>query len=314
MRRRYQGASWAAFMMLLSACSGLGTQTLATVNGQPIEQSQLYEYMLKRYGSRSLLNLITAAVIEQAAQKAQLTVSDAEIDAAIAKKRRSIDLTAIETGVDFERMLFLEKKTLPLFRETERTLLLLTKLVAAEAAVTEEEVQKYYQEHLTEFRLAEAMRVSYIRMDDREQLTEVRQAIIAGTQTFDEAARMYSNDPLTKDAGGKLDRWLRRGNTPFLQTAFTLLKDGDISDIVPFPYLGYYLIRRDQYVRDFQLDYADVKDDLRLLLENEKKQRLAMVKQQELLRAADIQFLIQWPEGSFMPPKPEEATETTPNP
>lgn len=279
---------------------------VAMVNGKPIEQETLYEYMLKRYGSRSLVNLISAEVIRQAAEKQGIQVTEAEIDASIAAKRRTFDITAIETGADFDTVLFSQGDTLQTFRESERTLLLLKRLVAKDVSITDEAVQAYYQARVSEFKIREGMKVSYIRMDNREQLSEVRQSIVAGEQTFEEAARQYSNDPLTKDAGGRLDRWLGRGNTPFLQAAYSLLNDGDYSEIVAFPGLGYYLIRRDQYVRDYQLDFDDVKGEIRELLETEATQRLAAAKQQELMRTAKIEFLLQWPEGSFMPPKSSE--------
>jgi len=300
----------AAGGLLMALYAVAAAEPLATVNGQPVEQQTLYEYMLKRYGSRSLLNLITAEAIRQAAAKQGLAVTDAEVDASIARKRESIDRTAVETGADFEVMLFSQGETLPMFRESERTLLLLKKIVAKDVTVTDEEVREYYQKHTGDFKLREAMKVSYLRMDDGEKIAELRKNIVAGNVTFEAAAKEYSNDPYTKDAGGKFDRWLGRGQTPFLQAAYSLLKDGDISDIVRFPGLGYYLIRRDQYARDLQLDFDAVKDELRSIIENDRTQRLAAAKQQELLKAAKIKFLLQWPEGSFMPPKPD--TETTP--
>ncbi len=293
--------------LLLVVGAPLLAEPVATVNGQPVDQQALYEYMLKRYGSRSLLNLIAAEAIRQEAAKQGLTVTDADVDAEIQRKREAIDTTAIESGVDFDMMLFSQGDTLPLFRDSERTLILLKRLIAKDVSVPDERVQEYYRTHLADFKIREGMKVSFIRMDDRDQMSEVRQSIIAGELTFEAAAKQYSNDPYTKDAGGKVDRWLPRGDTPFVQAAYSLLNDGDVSDIVPFPNLGYYLIRRNQYVRDLQLDFDEVKDDIREVLVTQVTQGLAAAKQRELMKAAGIKFVLQWPEGSFMPPKPEDA-------
>jgi foldase protein PrsA len=298
-------AATTAVWCVLAACAC--AEPAATVNGRPVDQQVLFEYMLKRHGSRSLLNLVAAEAIKQAAEKQGVKVTDADVDAAIAKKRETFDRTAIETGVDFEMVLFSQGDTLTTFRESERTLLLLKGLVAKDVKTTDEAVQEYYRTHLGEFKLREAMKVSLIRMDDLEKTTEVRKAIIAGEITFEAAAKQYSNDPYTKDSGGKVDRWIGRGNTPFLQAAYSLLNDKDTSDIVPFPGLGYYLVRRDQYVRDYQLDFDEVKDDIRELLGTQMIQNLAAAKQRELMKAADIKFQLTWPEGSFLPPKPAEA-------
>ncbi|MBM3497520.1 MAG: hypothetical protein FJX74_02510 [Armatimonadetes bacterium] len=296
--------------LLLAVLGGpLVAAPVATLNGEPIDQQALYEFMLKRYGSQSLLKLMTAEAIRQEAVKRSVTVTDAEVEAEIARKRNLVNATAIETGIDFDMMLFSQGETLPLFRESELTRLRLKRLVAKEVSVPDERVQEYYRTHVAEFKIREGMKVSYLRMDDRDQMTEVRQSIIAGELTFEAAAKQYSNDPLTKDAGGKLDRWLPRGNSPFVQAAFGLLKDLDVSEIVPFPNLGYYLIRRDQYVRDLQLDFDEVKEDIREHLIAEVTQGLVGAKQRELMKAAKMDFLLQWPEGSFLPPKPEEGTE-----
>lgn len=291
---------------------------VATVNGAPIDQSDLYTYMVKRHGYRSLLNLITAEVIRQEAARQGVSVTDQEIDEAIARNRESLDRTAIETGADFEAMLSSQGQTIQMFKESERTLLLLKKMVAGQAKVTDDQVREHYQNNQDDFKLREGMRVRYIRLDDAEKATELRQSIVKGNITFEQAAKEYSTDPYTKDQGGKLDRWLSRGRTPFLQAAFSLLQNGDVSDVVAFPGLGIYLIQRDEYVRDYQLDFDEVKNDLRELLTDQVTQRLAFAKQRDLLKAADIKFLIEWPEGTWPPDAgerlsaPEEATVSAP--
>jgi parvulin-like peptidyl-prolyl isomerase len=278
-----------AALLAALAAAALLAEPVATVNGKPIDQTTLYEYMLKRYGSRSLVNLITAEVIRQAAEKQGITCTDAEIDAGIAKKRRSMDLTAVETGADFDMIMLLQGDTETILRESERTLILLKKMVAKDATLTDQRVQEYYQQHAAEFRLKEGMRVSYVRMDDKDKLSEVRQNVVAGNLTFAAAAAQFSNDTATNASGGQLDRWLRRGETAFLKAAFSLLADGDTSDIIGMPRLGYYLIRRDQYAR------------------------LAFAKQRELMKAAKAEFLLQWPDGTFAPLKsPDDAAAAAP--
>lgn len=307
-----------ACLLWIAPASPLNAEPVATVNGQPVDQADLYTYMIKRHGYRSLLNLITAEVIRQEAAKQGVTVADQEIDESIARKRKSLDITAIETGADFNAILASEGQTLQMFRESERTLLLLKKMVKSEAQVTDDQVRDHYQKNQDDFKLREGMRVSYIRVDDAEKATELRQNIINGNLALEQAAREFSTDPYTKDQGGKLDRWLARGRTPFLQAAFGLQQDNDVSDVVRFPGLGFYLIRRDKYVRDYQLDFDDVKDEIRDFLTNQVTQRLALAKQRELLKAADVKFLIEWPEGTWPPDAgerlsaPEEATVHNP--
>lgn len=302
---RTAAAATLACLFFGLALSPLAAEPVATVNGQPIEQSALYTYMVKRHGYRSLLNLVTAEVIRQEAQKQGIQVTDEEVEQGITRKRESLERTAIETGADLETMLTSQGETVGMFREGERTLLMLKKMVQGEVKVAEDQVREHYQNHQDDFKLREAMRVSYIRVDDAKQATEIRQNIINGNVAFEQAAREYSNDPHTRESGGKVDRWLARGRTPFLQAAFGLQQNGDVSDVVAFPGLGFYLIRRDDYVRDHQLDFDEIKDELRDLLTDQLTQRLAMAKQRELLKAAQVEFLIEWPEGTW-PPDAEE--------
>jgi parvulin-like peptidyl-prolyl isomerase len=145
------------------------------------------------------------------------------------------------------------------------------------------------------------MKVSFIQFETAEKASEVRQSIIAGQITFENAAKQFSTDRYTKENGGKLRDWVQRTQTPFSQAAFGLLQDGDVSDVVEYPGLGYFLIRRNSYVRNYQIDFDEVKDDLKALMIQELTQRLAAAKQDELMKAADIKIVVQWPEGSVVP-------------
>ena len=112
--------------LLLSVFSPTGTcEPVASVNGKNIDSAELYTYMVKRHGYASIVNLIAAEVIRQAAEKERITVADAEIDEAIEVNRDRLDRTAIETGADFDSMLASRGQTIEMFREGERTLLLL---------------------------------------------------------------------------------------------------------------------------------------------------------------------------------------------
>jgi len=309
-----------AIALLLSALSIGAAESVLSVNDETIDSSALYAYMVKRHGFRSLLNLLSEAVIEQEAAKKGITVTDAEIDALIQERRDELNKTAVETGVNFDSMLAGRGQTLGMFREGERSLMLIKKMVADDVDITDAKVREHYEKNQQNFRLKEAMKVSYIRLHDPdpekltallEEVRTLRQQVIAGDLNFEQAAREYSACPYTKADGGKLDRWLMRGRTPFLEAAFKLLQDGDISDPVLYPGLGFYLIRRDDYVRDYVLDFDEVSVELENVLRTEQVQQLVAAEQRKLLEAADVKWLIDWPEGSF---KPEDLSSGPPTP
>ncbi len=300
-----------AGLLLSAVAPSAVAQPIANVNGKPIDQAALYEYMLKRIGYTSLESLILVEVVRQEAEKRGIAITEKEIDDEIARKRELLDRTAVQTGMTFDVLVASSGQTPEMYRDTERTLLMLKRMVQDKVKVTDDDIRDRYQRSQSTFLLHEAMRVSFIRFDDARKATEVRQDIIAGKVKFEDAVRQYSTDPFTKDQGGKLADWLARGQTPFLKAAFALLEDGDLSDLVPWPGMGLYLIRRDRYVRDYQLDFDEVKDDLRSAMTQEATSNLMRAKQDELIKAAKIEILVQWPPGSILPPPPEQGASGT---
>jgi len=297
----------AALISLLLPAVGrpAAAEPVAKVNGKPIDQAALYELMLKRVGYTSLQALIGAEVVRQEAERRGITVSEKEIDDEIARKREGLDRAAVQTGMTFDAFVASSGQTPGMFRDNERILLLLKKMVQDKVKVTDDDVRDYYQKNQNAFKLHEAMRVSYIRFDDARKATEVRQDIVAGKIKFEDAARQYSTDPFTKDKGGRLEDWLGRGRTPFLNAVYELLQDGDYSDVIPWPGMGLYLIRRDRYVRDYQLDFDEVKNDVKDMMTQDITGNLVRARQDELMKAAKIETLVQWPPGSILPPAPE---------
>ena len=151
--KRRPAAALCGALLLAAICTSDHAEPVLSVNGQNIDSSALYEYMVKRHGYRSLLSLLTAEVIRQAAEREGITVADEEVDAAIENQREALDGTAIETGADFETMLRSRGQTLETFRESERTLLLVKKMVADEVEVTDEKISDHYNLNPDQFKL-----------------------------------------------------------------------------------------------------------------------------------------------------------------
>ena len=77
-----------------------------------------------------------------------------------------------------------------------RTELLVEKMVAAEATVSEEDVRAVYDAARERLRQPERMRISHICVKTKEEAERIRAEIVAG-KPFEEAAREYSIDPYT---------------------------------------------------------------------------------------------------------------------
>ncbi|HJN18909.1 MAG TPA: hypothetical protein QGH10_25640, partial [Armatimonadota bacterium] len=144
-----------AVLVLAMAAGAAPAEPVLSVNGQNIDSSKLYDYMVRRHGYPSLLKLLVAEAIDQAATAAGITITDEEIAAEVAARRESLDRTAIESGVDFDQMLLSRGQTVEMFSDGERTLLQLRKMVADDVNITDETLATYYQGHPDEFRLKE---------------------------------------------------------------------------------------------------------------------------------------------------------------
>jgi peptidyl-prolyl cis-trans isomerase D len=121
----------------------------------------------------------------------------------------------------------------------------------SEVAVTEEELRRYYREHLEDFQQpasAEVLLVEFSRVPGPadsaaalETARRIRGEILAGAD-FAEQARMHSGDPASAGQGGDLG-WFERGDMAAeLERVAFELAPGEISEPVLTPY-GYHIIR-----------------------------------------------------------------------
>lgn len=82
-------------------------------------------------------------------------------------------------------------------------------------------------------------------LDDyaKEKLAKIRQEIVGGSKSFEIAAGLYSDDPGSRDAGGRYDGITRNGGwaPEFIAAAFKL-QDGEISPIIKTKF-GYHIIQ-----------------------------------------------------------------------
>jgi len=290
-----------ASLLLPGALLAAPDDPAAKIGTATITEGQLVQALLRRYGYVTLSTMMAREAIAQAAAQAGLTVTDAEVEARIKEFADWKDRHAILTGETYAMYLVGQGLTKELYAEAMHYDLLLEKMVAPQVQVTDQTVAQYYTGHAQEFVVDEAMRASYIRMANLDQATKVHDQITAGQLTFDAAVTQYSEDDLTKGVGGKYDGWVRRMDNPFSMALFGLQMDADISPVVDMRPLGYYIIRRDRYVRNYTLPYEEVRDDLRKQLTDEQTANLKDAQRRQILAAVKAQVLYQFPAGAFAP-------------
>lgn len=278
-----------ALILLLgtSLCLAQDDQVMATVNGQPIMASTLETELIRRWGDIALGGLIQELAVKQAAAEAGVTVTDEEVEERADRFQRNIDMSGASTGRNFSMWLADQKMTRYAFRQWIRNELLLEKIIGDEADVTDEEMRAFWESEQERFRQPERMRVSHICVADRDEATRIRAAIIAGEQSFEEAAREHSIDPYTRDEGGAFGA-IQRGESNFQNAAFALQDDGAMSDPVRSE-KGWHIIRRDAYLPAAAPDYDEVEDQLRQQLRQQKLMVLMSQKRTEIMQGTRIE-------------------------
>jgi peptidyl-prolyl cis-trans isomerase SurA len=110
------------------------------------------------------------------------------------------------------------------------------------------------------------------KVDALNRAMEIRRRILAG-ESFQDLARLYSDDPLTKDQGGALeDAWAISELRPQFRAAIDSVDVGEISEIVNTPN-GFYLFKVLQRTQSEETSYEQIEAPLRRYLESRALER-----------------------------------------
>jgi parvulin-like peptidyl-prolyl isomerase len=191
---------------------------IAAMAEHPIPASQRDEI------ARTVLDrIIGHHLVAQAARRDRLVVSDAEVDADVARMRQEAG-----TEAEFNELLAAFRLTLDQLRRQRRLSLEVARFMEARIApsvsVRADQVDAYYRENVTEFQQPEAVRASHILVrtlpdSTPEQVQAARgraervAAQLRAGRAFDELAREVSEDRGSASGGGALG-WLARGDMP----------------------------------------------------------------------------------------------------
>ena len=113
----------------------------------------------------------------------------------------------------------------------------------ADVDITEEEIQKYYEDNSEMFKSEETASAKHILVDTLEQMQEIKTEITNG-MSFEEAAQKYSKCPSAAQ-GGSLGSFTRGRMVPEFEKAAFELEVGEISEPVKTQF-GYHLIQLDE--------------------------------------------------------------------
>ena len=165
------------------------------------------------------------------------------------------ELVGFETGnLSFDQFIDYAKQTV---RE-EFEVLTVQRLIAGQIEHTGQELIAFFEEHLSEYDIAEQVRASHILVATEELAHQLFDELSAGAD-FATLAQEHSTDTGSAPRGGDLG-WFGRGQMvePFEEAAFNT-PTGELSDIVQTQY-GYHIIWTTDYQPEEKPEYEDVAD------------------------------------------------------
>ena len=240
-----------------------GTTVVAKVGDEKITQAELYDTLVKNYGAETLENMIFDKILEAETKKVDVNITDAEIQM---EMDRIIEAYGGQEA--FDQQMTLSGTTAETLRADIVTYLKTLKILEPRIAVTDEEINTYFEDNKDYFDKSEQVEASHILVDDIATANEVKAQLDDG-KDFAELAAKYSTDESNAQNGGELG-FFGKGDMvePFEAAAFSM-KINEISDPVETEF-GYNIIkvtnRQEAQEASLETNRAEIEE----ILKNEK--------------------------------------------
>jgi foldase protein PrsA len=236
----------------------------------------------------AMSQLIQAHWTEQQAKAAGITVSNAEIDAAIARQRKIFPSQA-----KWDAYLKRTGQSASDLRARTRLMLLTEKLSAKRTAsapkVSDAQVDAYFSKHQQQFGFPERRDLQVILTKTAAQAQQAKAAIANG-MTWTGAVKRYSTDPVSKHAGGAMPSVVAGSRDPGLTSLAFHLKQGQLAGPAKGA-SGYWLVRVTKIIPAVKPQLGPYRDRIRQLLGQQalgKQLQAAAAAQQQHLRATTL--------------------------
>jgi len=251
---------------------------VAIVNGQRITRREFVNRLEQVTGEQVLSDLINEQLIEQAAKKAKITVTSAEVDAEMEKLREQI-------GPSFDSVLAQYGMTVEDLQKNMELNLLVFKVSTKDVTVSEDALMSFFEEHKSDYDQPEMVKASHILVETEEKAKEIKKKLAEGAD-FAELARSESTDPMSAAEGGDLGFFARGRMVAEFEKAAFAMSPGQTSAPVKSEY-GYHIIRVTDRKDAHEATFDDVKDDIeRTIKGNQAKSAQALAS--ELRLEADV--------------------------
>jgi parvulin-like peptidyl-prolyl isomerase len=244
-------------------------------------------------------NLVVRELVRAEMDRSGVLISQAEIDKGKADLEKGMGPGRSLTMLIAEANLPMEDLENNLRLDLFKNKVLKDQITAGLAAVTDESVKTYYDEHLAEFTQPEGRLVSHIlvrvpadateatKTDLRAKAESIRKALLEGAD-FEKLAGEVS-DCVSRSRGGALGVIPRGREAKAFEDAVYSQQIGDIGEVVESP-VGYHVIKVTGDQEKKVVPFEEVKERLTLAMKSRAQQKIAAVYIEELRNKATIKL------------------------
>lgn len=256
------------------------------INGQTVPLEQLASECVSRHGKQILKGEINRVVLSTALQARNLIVTQADIDAEVARAADSLGYIKKDGKPDVEawikNVLQEEGATLDLYvADAVWPSVALKKLVADKVQVTEDDMKKAFESNFGP--RAEVLAIVLTNQRIAEQAwAEARANLSEGT--FGDLAAKYSTEPVSRANFGKVPPIRRHSGQPNLERVAFELNPGELSGVIAVGEQFVVMFKQGLTTPIVQ-DSAEVRNELDRDI-REKKLRIEMQNELDRLLAA----------------------------
>ncbi|WP_310549996.1 peptidylprolyl isomerase [Paenibacillus glufosinatiresistens] len=260
--------------------------TVASVNGEKITEKDLYNELKKTAGEDNLKSIVQSMIserlIDQEAEKAKVTVTDADIEEEL---KKITDRLGGEEALN--NALSQSGMTLANLKEQIPSQVKLRKILTPQIKVTDEDIQNYFNENKESLGNKEEVRASHILVQTKEEADAIYKQLKDGAD-FAELAKTKSGDTGSASKGGDLGFFANDGSmvAEFANAAFKM-KVGEISEPVKSDY-GYHIIKVTDHKDAHEATLAEKKEEIRETLISDKVQEKSSTWLQDLMSKSKI--------------------------
>jgi len=227
------------------------SETVASVGKKEITREKWMTELHSRYGKEILEELVNAEVIQQTAQRYEVSISAKDVE----REYQFTKLAYSTSGIS-------ETKSEKEWKQQIRTNIMLEEILTKDVTIPESVLQQFYEANKQRFTIPESFRVSHIVTASKEDADQVIQELHEGSD-FDVLAMEKSIDEFTANQGGdlgyltiesgkKAENYL---NEAKLMKEHTWSQPLTITD-------GYAIIYLQEKVEAHQYSFSDVKKQI----------------------------------------------------